>query len=380
VVLIVAAVVLVAVVIGFVDLEVGYLKIPVLESQPPVQGAEPLISVIMAARNEESGVGDALRSLLAQRYANFEIIVVDDRSTDRTGAILDALARDESRLRVAHVTELPQGWIGKNHALWYGVRQARGEFLLFTDADIVFDPMTLSRAMSFMLERNLDHITAPPDLVLRTLSLALVVNFFTMGFMLFMRPWKASDPRSSRHMGVGAFNFVRASAYRRAGTHERVAMRPDDDIKLGKILKQSGAKQQVVSGHNLLSVAWYDSLGDMVAGMRKNGFAGFEYSVLALLGATIVALLLNVWPFIAVWITTGAVRVLYLATILVLIAMYARSATLQRSRPWLAVAYPVAALIFLYILWASAVVALARDGISWRDTHYSLRELRRNRI
>jgi glycosyltransferase involved in cell wall biosynthesis len=379
-VLILATIILLAAVIGFVDLEVGYRKIPLLESQPPLQGVEPLISVIVAARNEESGVADALRSLLAQRYANIEIIVVDDRSTDRTGAILDTLARDTPRLRVMHIAELPPGWIGKNHALWSGAHQARGEFLLFTDADIVFEPLTLSRGMSYVLQHDLDHITALPDLVLRTLPLALVVNFFTMGFMLFTRPWKASDPKSSRHMGVGAFNFMRASAYRTAGTHERVAMRPDDDLKLGKILKQSGAKQQVVSGHNLLSVAWYDSLGDMVAGMRKNGFAGFEYSVLALLGATIIALLLNVWPFIAVWITTGAERLLYLATIVVLIAMYVRTASLQPSRPWLAVAYPIAALIFLYILWASAVIALARDGISWRDTHYSLRELRRNRI
>lgn len=378
--LILAAVILLAALIEFVDLEVGLRNIPLLDAQPPLQGDPPLISVIVAARNEEAGVGDALRSLLVMQYPNMEIIAVNDRSTDQTGAILDALASRAPRLRVIHISELPKGWIGKNHALWYGAREARGEFLLFTDADIVFDPTTLSRAMSYVLEHNLDHLTAPPDLVLRTIPLTLVVNFFTMGFMLFARPWKASDPRSKRHMGIGAFNLMRASAYRRAGTLERIAMRPDDDLKLGKILKQSGAKQQVVSGHNLISVAWYDTLPDMIAGMRKNGFSGFEYSVLALLGATIVALLLNVWPFIAVWITTGVVRVLYLATVLVLIGMYVRIASLQPSKPWLAVAYPIAALIFLYILWASAVVALARGGISWRDTHYSLRELRRNRI
>jgi hypothetical protein len=157
-------------------------------------------------------------------------------------------------------------------------------------------------------------------------------------------------------------------------------MRPDDDIKLGKILKKSGAKQQVVSGSSLLSVAWYDSLRAMVAGLRKNAFAGFEYSVLALLGATVVGLLLNVWPFVAIWITTGMVRVFYLATAVVLVSMYVHSAALQRSRPWLAVGYPIAALIFLYILWSSAVATLVHDGISWRDTRYTLRDLRRNRI
>jgi glycosyltransferase involved in cell wall biosynthesis len=376
----VAVIIVLGAVVTCAELIRGYRATPLLEAQQPLAGSEPRVSIIVAARNEAGEIAKAMRSLLDQRYGNYEVVAVDDRSTDGTGAILDALAHDEPRLRVMHIDALPAGWIGKNYALFCGAADVQSPFLLFTDADVVFETTALSRAVNYMEASGLDHLTAGPDLLLRTIPLALVVNFFIMGFSLFMRPWKASDPRSRRHMGIGAFNLVRADAYRAAGTHERIAMRPDDDIKLGKALKQSGARQQVVSARNLLSVAWYDSLASMVRGMRKNGFAGFEYSVPYLIGATAVGLLLNVWPFVAVWVTSGATRWCYAVTATILIVMYAFSAAQQRTRPWLAPAYPIAALIFLYILWSSAIVTLVNNGISWRDTHYPLSALRRNRV
>ena len=380
--LVLAAVTCVVVVGGFVELALGARSLPQLGQEPPLDAAapRPMVSVVIAARDEAATIEHALRSVLAQDYAPYEVIAVDDRSADGTGAILDRMASGTSTLRVQHVRELPPGWIGKNHALQRGAEAARGDWILFTDADVVFQPSALSRAVGYAERHGVDHLCVGPVLVLRTAPLALAVNFFTLAFMLYLKPWRVRDPSSARHVGSGAFNLGRASAYRAVGRHARIAMRPDDDVKLGKVLKLSGARQQLADGRGIIAVAWYDSLGEMIRGLRKNMFAGIDYSVPMLLLATVATLLLNVWPFVALVTTHGATRALNAVTALALVTMYAASAATQRSRPWLAIAHPVGALLFLWAVWGSALSTLVHGGISWRGTRYSLRELRANRV
>src|SRR5215210_3285113 len=146
----------------------GSRSIRRLRDVPPLGGPRPRVSIIIPARNEERNVEEALRSVLALDYDNLEIEVVDDRSTDRTGEILDRMAAAEPRLRIVHVRELPAGWLGKNHALWLGAAKATGEYLLFTDADIVMDPSALRRAVGAMHKADggdgLDHLTASPEI------------------------------------------------------------------------------------------------------------------------------------------------------------------------------------------------------------------------
>src|SRR5262249_15789841 len=152
-----------------------------------------------------------------------EIIVVNDRSTDGTAAILERMGREHTGLRIRTITDLPDGWLGKNHAMLVGADEASGEFLLFTDADVVFEPAAVARAMPIVGEDRLDPLAALPEVEASGLALQAFVAAFGVFFSLYSRPWKAPDPKSPRHIGIGAFNLIRASVYRAIGTHRAIA-------------------------------------------------------------------------------------------------------------------------------------------------------------
>ncbi len=358
----------------------GSQSIRRLRDVPAPSGPLPRVSILIPARNEERNVEEALRSVLALDYENLEIDVVDDRSTDRTGEILDRMAAAEPRLRIVHVRDLPPGWLGKNHALWLGAEKATGEYLLFTDADIVMDPSTLRRAVGLMVRDGLDHLTASPQIERRGLLFEMFIGVFSLFFALFVKPWKVKDPKSPRHVGIGAFNLVRAEAYRAAGGHRAIAMRPDDDLKLGKILKKNGFRQELVYGQGLIRVEWYASVRELIQGLMKNAFSGVDYRLSVIIGSTIIQLAVYVWPFLALVLTSGAARWLNLASILTLLTLCWANAPLTGLRRWHGIGFPVASLLFLYILWRATLTTLWNDGIDWRGTHYDLASLKANKV
>lgn len=204
----------------------------------------PRVSIIVAARNEERNIAAGVGSLLSIDYPNLELVVINDRSTDRTGEILRSMERSDKRLQLVEIDTLPPGWLGKNHALSQGADKASGELLLFTDADVIFDAAVLRHAVFYLERQNLDHLTLAPAMITPTLPLGLFVSAFAFYFSLYARPWRASNPKSSAHVGIGAFNLVKAALYRRIGGHASIAMRPDDDMKLGKLIKKNGGRQQ----------------------------------------------------------------------------------------------------------------------------------------
>ena len=375
-----AALLLAAWVATGVRLGVGTRRIRFLRDLALLQDEAPLVSLVIAARNEERGIQDALRSVLGQRYPRYEVVVVDDRSTDATGAILDQMALQDPRLRVEHLESVPPGWLGKNHALHRGAAAAAGEWILFTDADVVMHPDTLSRALGHASRERLDHLAAAPDLIARSPALNLFVGTFALFFALFARPWQVRDPERDSHVGVGAFNLVRASAYRALDGHRRISMRPDDDLKLGKILKQARYRQDIVFGRGMIRVEWYASLPEAVRGLEKNAFAGLEYSLPAVLGSSLALLLFNVWPFVALLLAHGLAWWLYLAICAMAVALFAASTRGSGASPWLGLAFPLGTLLFVFTLLRSTALALHRGGIRWRDTFYPLDELRANRV
>ncbi|HEY2294065.1 MAG TPA: glycosyltransferase family A protein [Thermoanaerobaculia bacterium] len=358
----------------------GVRSIRALRDLPPLAGPLPRVSIVIPARNEERNLEEALRSVLALDYDNLEIDVVDDRSTDRTGEILDRMALADPRLRIVHVRELPPGWLGKNHALWLGAGKATGEFLLFTDADVVLDPSTLRRAVGAMVADRLDHLTAAPEIDRPNVLFEMFVGAFSLFFTLYTRPWKVKDPESPSHVGIGAFNLVRAAAYRAAGGHPAIAMRPDDDLKLGKLLKKKGFHQEFVFGLGALRVEWYASVRELIQGLMKNAFSAVDYRVWVVVVSTVTQLIILIWPFLALVLTTGATRWLNLASVLVLLALCWLNAPLAGVRRWHGLGFPLATLLFLYILWRAMLLTLWRDGIDWRGTHYSLAELKANKL
>lgn len=368
---------------GVIGLEiaVGSRKIAFLRDSGPIAAAAaPAVSIVVAARNEERHIRAALQSLLALDYPRLEIIVVNDRSEDGTGRILDELSAGDARLASVHVRQLPDGWLGKNHALWLGSGRASGELLLFTDADVVMAPQTLSRAVNYLHLENIDHLAVTPEARMPSLALNMFGAAFGLFFGLFTRPWKAADPGSRCHIGIGAFNLVRADVYRAVGGHKTIALRPDDDLKLGKIIKKAGFRQRLSYGTGLVFVEWYASIRELVIGLEKNIFAGTDYRLWLAAVGVLFQLVANLWPYLALLVTTGATLAIYAAVVTVISLVVADSARRHGFSPWYALGFPGTTLLFTFIIVRSVSCNLGRGGISWRGTFYPLSELRKNRV
>ena len=359
----------------------GCRKIPFLRDSSPVSAdLSPAVSLVVAARNEARNIRQGLQSLLALDYPRLQLIVVNDRSEDSTGAILDELAKTDPRLQIIHISELPAGWLGKNHALWQGSQRAPGDLLLFTDADVVMEPQTLACAVNYLQEHGIDHLAATPEARMPSLLLNMFGIAFGFFFSMFTRPWKAPDPKSRCHIGIGAFNLLRREAYFRSGGHQTIALRPDDDLKLGKIVKRAGYRQQLAYGTGLISVEWYSSVRELVRGLEKNIFAGTDYRLWLVVSGVIFHLLAGVWPYLALFVTDGAAWGIYAATVVAITAILADGARFHGTSPWYALGFPITAALFAFIICRSVSLNLTRGGITWRGTFYPLSELRNNRI
>jgi glycosyltransferase involved in cell wall biosynthesis len=374
------ALVFLAVVLPFVLLIRHRRAIPKLPALPePV--TLPRLSVVVPARDEGSAIGRALGSLLEQDYPDIEIIVVDDRSTDTTGEVLRELATKDPRLLVIRVDDLPAGWLGKNHALWRGADRASGEWLLFTDADVVFGQGALRRAVAYAMAGELDHLTLAPRLVARGLALRAFVAFFGYAFVALWGAYLANDPKSKRGVGIGAFNLVRRSAYERIGTMRALSLRPDDDIRLGRRLRAFGFRQRVLNGNELMSFEWYPTLAAAISGLEKSMYSSMEYRVVDAVGVLLYLGATMVWPFVGVVLLDGIDRVLLGIVVACLLAAlletYRQSMSVRLSPAALVVGLllPFSAVCFGWAIVRSVYLAETR-GVRWRGTTYPLSLLR----
>jgi cellulose synthase/poly-beta-1,6-N-acetylglucosamine synthase-like glycosyltransferase len=348
--------------------------------EPRAASTLPSVSLIAPARNEERNIERAVRSLVQLDYPSLEITIVNDRSTDNTARILDALAVEFPQLNVVHLTDLPPGWLGKNHALQLGADRSHGDWLLFTDADIVFEPTALRRAIRYCQENRVDHLAATPDTRMPSWLLQSFVVTFAIYFSIFVRIWSIRNPNSTAHIGIGAFNLVRASVYRAVGGHHPIRMRPDDDLKLGKIIKLAGYRQDVVNGAGMIAVDWYGSIGEMIRGLEKNSFSATEYSIGLTVFSSLLSLLFNVWPFLAIFLVNSPTRWVYLANCLTLWCMAIITAFGMNARLSTSLGFPLGVLLLVYVQWRTMLLNFYQNGIRWRDTHYTLAELRANKV
>lgn len=347
---------------------------------PELPEVTPKVSILVPARNEARNLREALASLQKLDYPDLELIVINDRSEDTTGGIIEEMAKGDARLQVVTVSDLPDGWLGKNHALWIGSQIASGDLLLFTDADIVMEPSLLKRAVTMLTEQRLDHLVVSPRMGMPGKLLPMFGLAFMLFFVMFTRPWKARDPKSAAHIGIGAFNLVRASAYRSCGGHKTIRLRPDDDLKLGKLLKKNGFAQDIAAGPEFMTVEWYATLGEVIRGLEKNAFAGCDYRLWMILGGAALLTLCNVWPYLALLITDGATRAVYLMVVAVITLLLFSCARANGTSRWNAFGFPFAAALFVWILLRTTALNLLQGGINWRGTFYPLDELRKNRI
>ncbi|TCP53360.1 cellulose synthase/poly-beta-1,6-N-acetylglucosamine synthase-like glycosyltransferase [Tumebacillus sp. BK434] len=349
-----------------------------------VSGEEPFVSVIVAGKDEEAAIERTVESLLALEYRNYELIVVNDRSEDRTGEILDAVQQraketgSQVRFNVIHIETLPEGWLGKNHALYQGYQQASGEYMLFTDADVRFERNALGAAMAYAVQERADHVTMTPTMEASRFWLRAFVHYFLFSLCLLIRPWLPNvDTQDKVGFGIGAFNLISREAYEQIGTHKELRMRPDDDLQLGTMVKRAGLKQRLVTGTKLLTVEWYPTLGAAIRGLEKNTFAGLNYSLLMVLIGVLGQLFAFFLPFVG-WLLLGWAGLLYAASVVMMIYLYLQyTRTLSPYRGEEVIALPLTALLFVYIIVRSTYLTLRQGGIYWRGTFYPLKELKR---
>lgn len=358
------------------------------DRNPVTPAGNPRVSIIVPARNEEESIREALSRLLRLDYSNYEVIAVDDRSTDKTGEIMDDIAtcgdeRDRQfnpRLKIIHIDELPSGWMGKAHAMWRAAKEASGDWLLFTDADVMFRSDALRRAVAYAESENGDHIVLFPRMLMKTAGEKMMLAFFQLMFVFGHRPWKVADPKAKDHIGVGAFNLVRRSAYERIGTYEALRFEVVDDMKLGKLIKNAGFRQRNVLGDELLEIRWAQGALGVVRNLTKNFFAVLSFQTWRAIGFCIAAAFFNLLPIAGMFWAHGWARLPYAVALACILFLYVGMSMFSDVRPWYIVLHPLATLMFIYIVLRSMFFALWNDGIEWRGTRYPLAELRRGLV
>jgi len=356
----------------------GATKLPWMKDFAPASDAAcPSVSLIFAARDEEEKLPAALATLAALDYPGLEIIAVDDRSQDATRHILDEFAAAHPRFRAVRISRIPNGWLGKTHALQKGFEASSGEWLLFTDADVRFKPDVIRRAVTLAKQLNLDHLTLLCNVEMHGFWEKTLITFFGLAFHLATDAYRVSNPNSRAYVGVGAFQLVRRSAYETIGTHRRLAMEVVDDMKLGKLVKRAGFRSCVAIAQEFVTVRWHAGAGNVIRGVTKNFFAAFGYNLAFAAVALVGMILLNVIPFFAVFLGHGWIRIFSTIAVAVALAMHCSVDVVNRVAPLYALTHPIGAVLFCYMIVRSVAVTLWQGGVTWRGTFYPLKELKR---
>lgn len=353
-------------------------RLPALEALTTTPSESQIkCSVIIAARNEEARIEQTIRHLLAQRGLEAEFIVVDDRSTDRTSEILRHLAKEDARVQVKRVAVLPDGWLGKCHACHVGATAATGDWILFTDADCWLKPDVIARALRVAERDGADHLTLVSGLATGSVGLQASHLMFLISLANWFSGVNRDRPKS--FMGIGAFNLMRAAAYRQCGGYEALRLTVLDDMRLGLLLHRAGKRTRGFVGGDDVECHWGTTAWSMVKIMEKNYFAALDYRVgLVVAGSGFVILIFGI---LVLGLMSGTAA--GLAAALSPLALILPAAILARRLGWSwpsAVYVPFMFPLFLYALLNSAFVTLRQGGIRWRDTFYPLETLRSGNV
>jgi glycosyltransferase involved in cell wall biosynthesis len=349
----------------------------------PAAHESPDLTVIVPACNEEKSIEATLQSLLDSTGVRLQIVAVNDRSTDRTGARMDAVAawaqaaRGPHRLEVIHNRDLPAGWMGKAHALALGAERAAAPWLLFTDGDVTFHPRATELAVGFAQAEKADHVVLALTLEFKSHAEAAVFAAFQALSAWNVRLWKVADPKAWDFFGAGGFNLVKRGVYEELGGFASLRMEVVEDLRLGWKIKRAGYAQRFVLGPALARIHWIQGTLGIVGLLEKNGFAGLRYrvglSLLAFLGFAVQIVL----P-LAAMASGGWATVAGLLTYAFIAMTYAANRRVTQVSPWQAILFAPATAMLLFALVRSMVLTLKRNGVLWRGTLYPLDELRRN--
>jgi cellulose synthase/poly-beta-1,6-N-acetylglucosamine synthase-like glycosyltransferase len=338
----------------------------------------PRLTVVVPARNEAEKIAATLDALMLADYAGLQVVAVDDRSTDATGTIMEAYALEYgNRLRVLHIEDLPDGWLGKVFALSVATDQSEGEYVLYTDADVVFSPSILRRAVAYAQAVQADHLVVMPTMQVKSRGEGIVLGFFQIFGLWASRPWKVEDPGARRDViGVGAFNLVRRTALEELGGWGPQRLAIVEDITLGRRMKAAGMRQRVAFAPGLVLVHWAKGARGLVRGMTKNLFSAFNFEIPFLLFACAWVSVFFLLPLLGLlWWNTLTPALLVLASIGAAYRTMGELSEIDARYAWL---YPLGAAAFVLAMLRSMLVVTWQRGVMWRGTFYELRDLRKH--
>ena len=338
----------------------------------------PLVSILVPARNEQHRVLEpCIRSILAQDYGRFEVIAVDDRSTDATRAVLKTLAKSDDRLRVIEGLELPPGWLGKPYAMQQALNHARGEWILATDADMIFETSALRSALDFVLKDHGDALTLIPRFEAESFWECVMIPTWAWVFLMFAAFYRIDDRNTDRAVGIGGFFLIRHTVLDRVGGYEALKDEVMEDARLAERIKRSNARLLVTQAPALIRTRMYKTFGEMWECSTKNWFSGVNFSLPFALFCVVSMYLIAVVPplislLLAIVLASGVstdVSVLLIPAALswlLQVLVMASVSRLSEVSPAYALTVPLGLGVMYAMLFDSSIKITTGRGVTWK--------------
>jgi hypothetical protein len=346
--------------------------------QPPMpaHSSLPMVSVLIPARDEEGSIGAAVTSVLASSGVEFELVVMDDGSTDETASIVQAFADSDARVRLEYAPALPAGWNGKQHACWALSHAARGDILCFVDADVRLAPEAVFRMAGFLQQKKLELVSGFPRQITKTWMewlLLPLIHFVLLGFLPIARMRAGTDPAFAA--GCGQFLMVSRDAYFATGGHAAIRRTMHDGLLLPKLLRQYGYRTDVVDLTGLATCRMYTNARQVWLGLAKNATEGLA-SPARILPVSLLLMLSQVAPFVLaawLWLRGGASEVVVVCVLVAMAATWLPRfvAVVRFRQSWRgALMHPLGILILLGVQWYALGRKLTGNTVEWRKRSY----------
>ena len=333
----------------------------------------PKLSIIIPACNEEDTIKTALTKVLNIDYPDYQVIVVNDRSTDQTKSILDKMTSFYPHLEVMHIETLPEGWLGKLHALHVGTQRADGQYLIYADADVHFHPTFFTKIVAYAEQQQLDYLSAIPLFHGQSWILRSLIFAFSCFFMAMTRLGSVNLDRPGAFGGVGVFQMIRASFFEKTPGWSWLKLEIGDDMAMAYMCHQYGSRARFIKASRLLALTWYPDTTSMIQGLEKNIFpVGMQFSIIRtfLVSVGLFALVFSPWLLIVM-------DHIYLGLSFIIVQILCNLTAPALGISWFErILSPYISMLLIIAIMQSMWKTLKQGGVIWRGTFYSVEDLK----
>jgi len=345
-----------------------------------VLAQKPLVSILIPSRNEEENIKRCIISLLKQDYENIEILVLDDNSTDDTARIVSELSQKDPRVKLYSGRPLKKGWLGKSYACWQLSKYAKGDYFIFTDADTLHFPNSISSSVACLLRYRIDALSVFAKQITVTLHERMIVPFGKYMILSFLPLYLIRKSRSVLFCtAIGQFMLFKREVYKKIGGHRSIKSEVIEDIMLSKQVKRCGYKFMIFDGRRNLYCRMYKNFREVVRGHSRTIFAAFDYNIYIIIIAIILLSAIFLFPFIILPIgiffdwPAILVNLIILQIIIILIARTIFSMRFKCKAVDI-ILYPISVVYLIYIAIDSIFNAKIGMGVNWKGRIYDVRE------